>query len=133
MAGAMPVSTAITLQDTLSGEIRRLAPLAPAQARIYSCSPTVAGLWQARTTRPGQLARWRAGGGRRIRKGRRPRLRAVERREAGRALVVDFNRRGTAGLAYRMLRHEHGPPRAFVRHPYGRRRPDLSPSRERDR
>ena len=43
MAGAMPVSTAITLQDTLSGEIRRLAPLEPDQVRIYSCGPTVYG------------------------------------------------------------------------------------------
>ena len=43
MAGAMPVSTSITLQDTLSGESRPLAPLEPDQVRIYSCGPTVYG------------------------------------------------------------------------------------------
>jgi cysteinyl-tRNA synthetase len=43
MAGAIPVSTSIRLQDTLSGEIRPLAPLEPELVRIYSCGPTVYG------------------------------------------------------------------------------------------
>ena len=40
---------------------------------------------------------------------------------------------GPAGLAHRVLGDEHGPPRAVVRHPHRRRRPDLPAPRGRDR
>ena len=73
------------------------------------------------------------GRGRRVRQGRRPRLRALEGTETGRAIVGDRDRPRPARLAYRVLRDEHGPPRAVVRHPYRRRRPDLPAPRGRDR
>ena len=74
-----------------------------------------------------------AGRGRRIRQGRRPRLRPVEGPEARRAVVGDGDRARPAGLAHRVLGHEHDPPRSVVRHPHRRRRPDLPASRGRDR
>ena len=40
---------------------------------------------------------------------------------------------GPARLAHRVLRDEHGPPRAVVRHPHGRRGPRLPAPRGRDR
>ncbi len=40
---------------------------------------------------------------------------------------------GRPGLAHRVLGDEHGPPRAVVRHPHRRRRPDLPAPRGRDR
>ena len=60
----------------------------------------------------------RAGRGRRVRQGRRARLRALEGGQAGRALVVDGGRRRPAGLAHRVLGHEHASPRRDVRHPH---------------
>ena len=89
--------------------------------------------------RPAGAARSRAtsgrrtGGGGRVRQGRCPRLRAVEGRQAGRAVVDDGHRRGSARLAHRMLGDEHGPPRDVVRHPHRRHRPDLPAPRGRDR
>ena len=74
-----------------------------------------------------------AGRVRRVRQGRRPRLRAVEGTQARRAVVGDGDRSGPAGLAYRMLGDEHGPSRTVVRHPHRRHRPDLPPPRGRDR
>ena len=40
---------------------------------------------------------------------------------------------GRPGLAHRVLRDEHGPPRSVVRHPHRRRRPRLPAPRGRDR
>ena len=82
---------------------------------------------------PGGPAGGRAGRGRRVRQGRRPRLRALEGPEARRAVVGDGDRAGPAGLAHRVLGDEHGPPRAVLRHPHRRRRPDLPAPRGRDR
>ena len=45
----------------------------------------------------------------------------------------DGDRPGPARLAHRVLGDEHGPPRAVVRHPHRRRRPDLPAPRGRDR
>ena len=93
----------------------------------------VAGLRPPGPARSGAAPGRRAGRGRRVRQGRRPRLRALEGPEARRTVVGDGHRRGPAGLAHRVLGDEHGPPRAVVRHPYRRRRPDLPAPRGRDR
>ena len=93
----------------------------------------VAGLRPPGPARPRAAAGRRAGRGRRVRQGRRPRLRAVEGPEAGRAVLGHRDRAGPAGLAHRVLGDEHGPPRAVVRHPHRRHRPDLPASRGRDR
>ena len=82
---------------------------------------------------PDQLRVGRAGRGRRVRQGRRPRLRDLEGAQAGRAVVGDGDRRGPAGLAHRVLGDEHDAPRPSVRHPHRRRRPDLPAPRGRDR
>ena len=76
-------------------------------------------------TRSGSAPRRGAGRIRRIRQGRYPRLRALEGAQARRTVVVDPDRRWAAGLAHRVLGDEHGPPRAVLRHPHRRRRPDL--------
>ena len=83
--------------------------------------------------RPRGAAGGGAGRGRRIRQGRRPRLRPVEGPQARRAVVGDADRAGPARLAHRVLGDEHGPPRSVVRHPHRRRRPDLPAPRGRDR
>ncbi len=75
----------------------------------------------------------RAGRGRRVRQGGGPRLRPVEGSETRRAVVGHLDRPGPAGLAHRVLGHEHGAPGAVVRYPYGRHRLDLSAPRGRDR
>ena len=93
----------------------------------------VAGVRRARAARPGGDAGGGAGRGRRVRQGRRPRLRAVEGPQARRAVVVDGGRRGPPGLAHRVLRDEHGPPRPVVRHPHRRRGPRVPAPRGRDR
>mgnify|MGYP003693728451 CR=1 FL=1 len=93
----------------------------------------VARLRAAGPPRPGAAAGRRARRGRRIRQGRRPRLRAVEGPQARRAVVGDGDRPGPARLAHRVLGDEHGAPRAVVRHPHRRRRPDLPAPRGRDR
>ena len=93
----------------------------------------VAGLRPAGPPRPRRAPGGGAGGGRRVRQGRRPRLRPVEGPEAGRAGLGDGDRPGPAGLAHRMLGDEHGPPRTVVRHPHRRHRPDLPAPRGRDR
>ena len=93
----------------------------------------VAGLRPAGPPRPGRAAGRGAGRGRRVRQGRRPRLRPVEGPEARRAVVGHGDRAGPARLAHRVLGDEHGPPRAVVRHPHRRRRPDLPAPRGRDR
>ena len=70
---------------------------------------------------PGADAGRRAGRGRRVRQGRRPRLRAVEGAQARRAIVVDGDRRRPTRLAHRMLGDEHDAPRSVLRHPHRRR------------
>ena len=58
---------------------------------------------------------------------------ALEGAQGRRAELGDGHRTGPAGLAHRMLGHEHGLPRAVVRHPHRRRRPDLPAPPGRDR
>ena len=62
------------------------------------------------------------GRGRRVRQGRRPRLRPVEGPQARRAAAsTRAIGDGPAGLAHRVLGDEHEAPRAVVRHPHRRR------------
>ena len=69
---------------------------------------------------PTQLRVGRAGRGRRVRQGRRPRLRALEGPQAGRAVVGHRDRARPPRLAHRVLRDEHAPPRrAFDIHTGG--------------
>ena len=71
---------------------------------------------------------------RRVRQGKRPRLRAVEGDQAGRADVGLRLRSGPAGLAHRVLGHGAAAARRPAdRHSHRRRRPGLPASRERDR
>ena len=71
---------------------------------------------------------------RQVRKGRRPRLRAVEGDQAGRADLGSGHRPGPARLAHRVLGDGAAAARrAADRHPRRRRRPDLPAPRERDR
>ena len=93
----------------------------------------VARLRPAGPPRPRGPAGGGAGRSRRIRQGRRPRLRPVEGPEARRAVVGDADRARPARLAHRVLGDEHDPPRSVVRHPHRWRRPDLPASRGRDR
>ena len=93
----------------------------------------VARLRPAGPPRPRGPAGGGAGRSRRIRQGRRPRLRPVEGPEARRAVVGDADRARPARLAYRVLGDEHDPPRSVVRHPHRWRGPDLPASRGRDR
>ena len=86
-----------------------------------------------RAHRPRSTAARRARRRRRVRQGRHPRFRALEGRQARRTQLVDARRRGTAGLAHRVLGDEHALSGGVVRHPYRRRRPRLPPPRGRDR
>ena len=61
------------------------------------------------------------------------RLRAVEGRQAGRAVVAEPVGPGPPRLAHRVLGDGAPLPRRAVRHPRRRRRPDLPAPRERDR
>ena len=82
---------------------------------------------------PDAAAAGRARRGRRVRQGRRPRLRALEGGQARRAELVDLARGRSPGLAHRVLGDEHALPRAELRHPHRRHRPRLPAPRGRDR
>ena len=106
------------------------AATARSTSRSRRC-PTTAS-WRGSITRGMQERRARRL--RQVRQGRRPRLRAVEGDQAGRADLGSRHRSGPSRLAHRVLGDGAAPARrAADRHPRRRRRPDLPASRERDR
>ena len=112
----------------------RARPRLPDRGRLDLLQDrVVAGVRAPGATRPRGAAGRGAGRGRRIRQGRRPRLRPVEGSQARRAGLADRHRPGPARLAHRVLGDEHGPPRAVVRPPHRRCRPHLPAPRGRDR
>ena len=89
----------------------------------------LAGVRHAGASRPDPAASGGAGRGGRVQQGRCARLRALEGRPAGRAQLVDRDRRGSPRLAHRMLGHEHALPGYQLRYPHRWRRPRVPPSR----
>ncbi len=90
-------------------------------------------LRQAFAQRFQRHARRRARRRGRIRKGRRPRFRALESAQRRRALLGHGDRPGPPRLAHRVLRDGDEVSGRDARHPRRRRRSDLSASRKRDR
>ena len=91
-----------------------------------------AGLRRAVGQEDRRSARRLAGAGRRV-QARSAGFRAVETRQARRAVLAVALGRGPARVAHRMLGHVHQPARQLLRHARRRHGPEIPASRERDR
>ena len=100
---------------------------------VYFRIATFPGVRQALAQRFQRQSGRRARGRGRVRKSRRPRFRAVEGAQRRRALLGHGHRSGPARLAHRMFRDGDQVPGRDAGYPRGRRRPDLSAPRKRDR